>query len=119
MKPAASKSALAVLSSLFQTLSGEPRLAILLAIGEGEACVCHLEAVLGYRQAYISQHLMALREAGLLTARRVGKYMFYRLAKPGLLDLLRMAQTVVGLRDMPRPAGPAMRCACPTCSRPA
>ena len=53
-------------SDLLQVISPEPRLQILLEIGEGEACVCHLEASLGYRQAYISQHLMALREAGFL-----------------------------------------------------
>ena len=57
---------IAKVSDLLQVISPEPCLEILLAIGAGEACVCHLEAVLGYRQAYISQQLMALREAGLL-----------------------------------------------------
>jgi len=52
-----------VLGAIQQTA----RLRILLAIGEGEACVCHLETLLGYRQAYISQHLMALRKARWLT----------------------------------------------------
>ena len=64
------------------------RIAILLAIGKSEACVCHLEASLGWRQAYISQHLMALRKANVLTDRRKGRYVFYQLKDPALLDLL-------------------------------
>lgn len=53
------------IAHLLQTIGQTARLQILLAIGEGEACVCHLEAALGWRQAYLSQHLMALREAGM------------------------------------------------------
>jgi len=64
------------------------RIAILLAIGKSEACVCHLEAALGWRQAYISQHLMALRKANILTDRRKGRYIFYQLKDPSLLDIL-------------------------------
>ncbi len=52
-----------LISNIFRQLSQPSRIEILLAIGEGEACVCHLEAKLGMRQAYISQHLMALRDA--------------------------------------------------------
>lgn len=64
------------------------RIAILLALGKSEACVCHLEAELGWRQAYISQHLMALRKANVLTDRRKGRYIFYQLKDPSLLDIL-------------------------------
>ncbi|NWG07099.1 MAG: winged helix-turn-helix transcriptional regulator [Chloroflexi bacterium] len=48
------------ISPLLSAIASPQRIAILLAIGTGEACVCHLEASLGWRQAYISQHLMAL-----------------------------------------------------------
>ena len=64
------------------------RIAILLAIGKSEACVCHLEAALGWRQAYISQHLMALRKANILTDSRKGRYVFYQLKDPALLEIL-------------------------------
>jgi ArsR family transcriptional regulator len=50
-----------------QAIASPQRVAILLTIGMGEACVCHLETALGWRQAYISQHLMALRKADILT----------------------------------------------------
>ena len=55
---------------------------------DGEQCVCHLEAVLGCRQAYISQHLMVLREAGLVEDRRDGARIFYRVIKPEVFDLV-------------------------------
>ena len=84
-------------SVLLQAISPEPCLRILLAIGLGEACVCHLEAFLGYRQAYISQQLMALREAGLLIPRRDGKYIFYRLENPEIIAVIRLAGKLAGL----------------------
>ena len=64
------------------------RIAILLAIGKSEACVCHLEAALGWRQAYISQHLMALRKANILTDRRNEQLYFLSIERPLSLDIL-------------------------------
>jgi DNA-binding transcriptional ArsR family regulator len=51
---------------LFKALMHPARLAILNVLRTGEACVCHMEAALGYRQAYLSQQLMVLRDAGLV-----------------------------------------------------
>jgi ArsR family transcriptional regulator len=53
--------------------------------------VCHIEAVIGRRQAYVSQQLMALREAGLVEARQDGLRVYYRLADPLVADLLDVA----------------------------
>ncbi|MBI5298495.1 MAG: winged helix-turn-helix transcriptional regulator [Chloroflexi bacterium] len=78
-------------------IASPQRIAILLAIGTGEACVCHLEAALGWRQAYISQHLMALRKADLLQDRREGRYIFYRLKDASLLDLVLASARLSGL----------------------
>ena len=78
-------------------IASPQRIAILLAIGTGEACVCHLEAALGWRQAYISQHLMALRKADILTDRREGRYIFYRLTNASFLDLITASATLSGL----------------------
>lgn len=99
---------------------GNPfRIKILLAIGKGEACVCHLEAVLNKRQAYISQHLMALRDAGLLTTRREGKYIYYRLSSPKVLPLIEQAAVVAGVNrdlfpDFVEPVA-LKKCECPHC----
>jgi ArsR family transcriptional regulator len=103
--------------ALFETVSPLARLEILQTIGAGEACVCHLEARLGYRQAYISQHLMALRQAGLLDSRREGKYIFYRLAKPEILGLLQKAARISNV-TLPKleVVSPEKQCGCPNCS---
>jgi len=100
-------------SNLLQVISPAPRLEILLGIGAGEACVCHLEAMFGLRQATLSQHLMALREAGVVTDRREGRYVFYRLRDQALLGLVRQAAQLQGL-DLPALA-PAPDCDCPNC----
>ncbi len=80
-----------------QAIASTQRIAILLAIGNGEACVCHLEAALGWRQAYISQHLMALRKAEILQDRREGRYIFYQLKDASLLDLITASARLSGL----------------------
>jgi DNA-binding transcriptional ArsR family regulator len=112
-------SSIASVSELLQAISPLPRLEILMTIGAGEACVCHLETALGYRQAYISQHLMALREAGLLSSRRDGKYVFYRLEKPEIMEMVELAVRLAGL-DMSvvsdRISLSKSSCECPTCS---
>ena len=108
------------ISQLLRTLGQPARLQILLAIGKGEACVCHLEAVLGLRQAYISQHLMALRKAKILQTRREGRYIFYRLKDPKILDLVHLAgevtSTAVPIRPLFTEATFVADCVCPTCA---
>ncbi len=78
-------------------IASPQRIAILLAIGKGEACVCHLETALGWRQAYISQHLMALRKADILQDRREGRYVYYRLKNASYLDLILDSAQLSGL----------------------
>ena len=78
-------------------IASPQRVAILLAIGTGEACVCHLETALGWRQAYISQYLMALRKADILQDRREGRYIFYRLKDASILDLVTASALFSGL----------------------
>lgn len=101
-------------------IASPQRIAILLLIGRGEACVCHLEAALGWRQAYISQHLMALRKTDILQDRREGRYIFYRLKDTSLLDLVTASARLSGLSTETVSAlintqvNPA--CECPQCS---
>ena len=103
-----------------QVIAPPARIAILLSIGGGEACVCHLEASLGWRQAYISQHLMALRKAELLQDRREGRYVYYRLANESLLGLVHDAARLSGidissLEAPVIPEGDSL-CNCPHCA---
>ncbi len=85
------------ISTPLTAIASSQRIAILLAIGTGEACVCHLETALGWRQAYISQHLMSLRKADILLDRREGRYVFYRLKNASLLDLITASARLSGL----------------------
>jgi ArsR family transcriptional regulator len=100
---------------------GNPfRLQLIQTIGTGEACVCHLEDLLGKRQAFISQHLMALRKAGILETRREGKFIFYRLASDDIAALLESAASLAGLDadEFPPLGAPVLSetCCCPHCS---
>lgn len=106
------------IASLLEIISPLTRLQILLAIGTGEACVCHLEAALGLRQAYISQHLMVLRKAELLLDRREGRYVFYRLKDDSILDLVAAAATLSGISAETVSAlvnRKSLSCECPQC----
>ena len=85
------------LAAPLQAIASPQRIAILLAIGKGEACVCHLESALGWRQAYISQHLMALRKADILQDRREGRYVYYRLKTASYMNLILDSATLSGL----------------------
>lgn len=85
------------ISAPMEAIASPQRIAILLAIGQGEACVCHLESALGWRQAYISQHLMSLRKADILEDRREGRYVYYRLKNPTYLNLILTSGEVCGL----------------------
>lgn len=108
------------IAQLLRSIDQPARLRILMAIGRSEACVCHLEALLGLRQAYISQHLMALRQVGILTTRRDGRYIYYRLSDPQLLELIQMTAAIAGVDDNTLQAfiqsEPLPLCECPNCA---
>jgi ArsR family transcriptional regulator len=93
------------------------RLQILDLLRDGEQCVCHMEAHLGYRQAYISQHLAVLREAGLIEDRRDGWNVYYRVTEPGVYEVMDRARALTGVR-VPKRTGrrAAAACPCPRCN---
>ncbi len=64
---------------LFHALSDETRLGIVLMLQDGEQCVCDLQDALGAAQSRLSFHLRVLREAGLVTDRREGRWSYYTL----------------------------------------
>ena len=70
-------------AALFKVL-GDPirlRMAVLMSI-RGETCVCRLAAALAEPAFKISRHLRIMRAAGMVTSRREGTWMHYRLAAP-------------------------------------
>lgn len=71
------------LALLFAALSDRTRLRLLNLMDGREVCVCHFVEVLGQSQPKISRHLAYLRRAGVVAARRDGKWMHYRIVGPG------------------------------------
>lgn len=67
------------LSARLKLLAHPERLRILDALRRDAECVCHLEALLGKPQPYVSQQLRILRDAGVITDEKQGQNVFYRL----------------------------------------
>ncbi len=97
-------------AELFHLLSLESRLRILDELRYGDACVCHLQHYLHRPQAYVSQQLRVLKDAGVVDDHKDGVNVFYRLADPTAREMLRIA---LGPVDADRPVDPA--CPCPRC----
>jgi ArsR family transcriptional regulator len=118
---AATRGGYKIQAQLFRALSHPVRLRILDTLARQEACVCHLTALLGQRQPYISQQLAALREAGLVADRREGTLVYYRLADQHLADLLDAGKQLVqdlagGALVFPAVPTEALgNCPCPRC----
>src|SRR5262252_6144743 len=67
---------------LFRALADRTRLRLLNLMGRDEVCVCYFVEVLRTPQPKISRHLAYLKKAGVVAARREGKWMHYRIIEP-------------------------------------
>jgi ArsR family transcriptional regulator len=88
------------LERFFQALGDRTRLRLLNLMGDNEICVCYFVEILDQPQPKISRHLAYLRSAGIVAARREGKWMHYRIVTPphvGAAQLLR--QTLAALAE--------------------
>jgi DNA-binding transcriptional ArsR family regulator len=82
-------------AELLNALSHPARLEILELLRDGESCVCHIQAMLDHRQAYISQQLNILRQAGLITSRKDGLRVYYKISSPDLFGLLDQVKEIL------------------------
>jgi ArsR family transcriptional regulator len=103
-------------SEFLKAIAHPTRLVILDILRDGEQCVCHMEATLKLRQAYISQQLMILKQAGLVEPRRDGLNLYYRVVKPEVFTVLDSLYAVTGVSPKP----PVHKhtnaeCPCPKC----
>lgn len=107
------------LSEILSCIGQPARILILLSLSKQEACVCHLEAVLGMSQASISQHLMILRKKGLVKTRRDGRHIYYSLVTPSVVDIFYKTAIAGGI-DIKSlesiPTSPLKNCSCPICN---
>ena len=96
-------------AALYRSLAHPVRLQILDELRRSEACVCHLQAVLGRPQAYVSQQLRVLREAGIVQDDKDGLLVYYRLSNP---RVERVLKEMLGPADGPTRLS---SCSCPRC----
>ncbi len=100
-------------AQMLKALAHPTRIRILNSLRDGEQCVCHLTALLNQRQAYVSQHLMFLRESGLIEDRKEGLRVYYRITDPRLLEVLDLVNSMAGVTGREPETVPA--CPCPRC----
>ena len=87
------------LALLFAALADRTRLRLLNLMNGREVCVCYFVEVLGQSQPKVSRHLAYLRRAGIVAARREGKWMHYSIVAPkhaGAARILSEALSVLG-----------------------
>jgi ArsR family transcriptional regulator len=107
-------------ANLIKAIAHPARLRILEILAQEECCVCHLTVLLRQRQPFVSQHLMVLREKGLVLDRRDGVMVYYRLADKRVADLVLLTRELVRTsrveaRLEPVPRSPVPGCTCPSC----
>ncbi|HEY3991030.1 MAG TPA: metalloregulator ArsR/SmtB family transcription factor [Acidobacteriaceae bacterium] len=84
----------------FQALGDNTRLRLLNLMGDQELCVCYFTEILGQPQPKISRHLAYLRSAGIVEARREGKWMHYRIVMPPHIGASQvLQQTLAWLKE--------------------
>ena len=87
MSTATTPSDLHRIARWFHALSDETRLGIVRKLAAGERCVCDLTNALDAAQSRLSFHLKVLRTAGLVNARRQGRWVYYSL-RPAVLETM-------------------------------
>jgi DNA-binding transcriptional ArsR family regulator len=85
---------LEIFERVSRSIADTNRVRILKMLEPGELCVCQITAILGLAPATVSKHLSLLRTAGLLSHRKEGRWVFYRLSK---YDNNKFVPTVLGL----------------------
>lgn len=110
-------------AQLLRTVAHPVRLRLLDILARQEACVCHMETLLGRPQPYVSKQLAVLRDAGLVTDRREGTLIYYRAADEGVGAWLKMGRALLQAANGdpavdPPPAPEVVEgCPCPRCRR--
>jgi len=85
MKPR-TKNDYAAQAAVIKAMAHPTRLLILNSLKKKETCVCELTGMVGDDVSTVSKHLLVLKNAGLVAARREGNWLYYRLICPCVLD---------------------------------
>lgn len=92
-------------SELFHALSDETRLGILEMLRSGEKCVCDLQDEMDAAQSRLSFHLKVLKDAGLVTDRREGRWAMYTLVPSAFGEAHDLVRSLATEQSTARPAG--------------
>ena len=87
-------------SHLFHALSDDTRLEIVEMLRDGERCVCDLMGALDAAQSRLSFHLKVLKDAGIVTDRRHGRWVYYSLSKEALDEASGFIKSLKGHRRL-------------------
>ncbi len=109
-------------AEVIKAIAHPVRLRIVEILSRGEACVCHLTALLGQRQPYVSQQLTVLRGAGLVHDHRDGVMVYYRLADERVYEVVRTTRLLLQVmgEDVEFASvdtSPVEGCSCPRCEK--
>jgi ArsR family transcriptional regulator len=77
--------------NITKALADENRLRMLMALQDGELCVCRITELMGLAMSTVSKHLSILYQAGLVSARKEGRWMYYSLPGKGTPTAVREA----------------------------
>jgi len=86
-------------AEFFKALGHPSRLAMVIALGDGERCVCELQALVGSDMSTISKHLSVLRHVGIVEAEKRGLQVFYSLNIPCTVDFVACVDRVLEERN--------------------
>jgi len=83
------------MADVIKALAHPSRLAMVLALAEGEMCVCNLQELVGSDMSTVSRHLSQLRAAGIVADRKQGLWVYYSLRTPCVLSFLGCIESLV------------------------
>lgn len=86
---------------IFKALSDENRIRIFKMLRSGEKCACKLLEELNISQPTLSHHMKILCDAGIVSGRKVGKWMHYSICCEGAKDISRMLQELLTASCIP------------------
>ena len=101
----------------FKALSHPVRLQIIDILRHEPACVCHINTILNQRQAYISQQLSVLKDAGFIASEKIGWNVFYTIIEPKILETIDTIQVIIDSDFQSPKYGVIESCPCPKCSQ--
>lgn len=88
------------LIKFFKLLGDESKFKIVSALKDGEKCVCVIYKELGLNQTLVSHHLSALKNAGLISGRKAGRWVYYSLNKDAFKKIEEIYDNTIGIKNI-------------------